>query len=1113
MLTRIFGRKKSGKTSYIYDVLKDCIDRGEKVFLIVPEQLSLATERDIVQKYGNRANLYVETMGFKRLCNRVFRETGGLSQNYVDDVAKYLIMAKAIESVRSLLKEYSGACESKEFVEKALSVVDEFSSCSVSPSKLEDAISGLEEDNASNALQNKLSDFLYIFTAYKGLLHEKFDDGKDDLDRLRTALSQSDFFDDKVVIFDSFYGFTNQELAVLKKIILRAKNSYITLMTDMKKGSSDFFIRAYETISFLEKICRENDLETKDVYLPTNIKKDDIAKIEELFPNLNLIFEAEKQKSENVKIINCKTRFDEPDACAAIICDLVRNEKVKYRDIAVCARDIGSYSQIIESAFEKCNIPFHINEREDLCSKPIVSFVFSAFDAYLSKSRAALIKHIKTGLCPITNEQADLYELYTDTWQISGSPLFSENEWFMNPDGYSETVTKRGEYILSAVNSAKDTINTYLTAFFEDIAGQKSVFDISKAVYSLMNVSKAAHIDSEDNVYWNLLCTCLDKMVQIMGEDIISPKRYLELLSIVVSCYGTRNIPLTIDEVQLSSVDLMRENNPAYVIFLGLNDGIIPKISAEDEVFSDSEKKLLSKYDIELYKSSEKSLFDEYFLAYNALCSAYSGLYLLYSEKGFSSEGMQESSILSYIKKILDAKEEKYPFPDVYKNASGKEALFDKIFEMENYTGALIDYFSSFEEYKERVGMLENNYFSDSSLSQSTMELLYPGRMHMSPTRLEVYNNCRFSYYGRYILGLSENKKAELGNLETGNIVHKVLELFIKEMSEQISEGKKEISDAEIRSRIDAILKECLVIFANADLEKGNISKRFLYLYRRLFSMILVVARYLCDELLQSRFIPRDFELPIGAGDEGIAAYPIDVVDADGKKVCTMNFSGKVDRVDTYEQDDKIYVRITDYKTGKKRFRPEDVYSGMNLQMLIYLYSIWKNGSTRYNKEIVPAGVMYLSVLRPDVKLALTGNVAEKELSELMLSEMKSDGLYIDIQDVLEAMEKELSGRFIGVKMKNDGGFYKNSPIVSLEKMGKLLNDAVKVCGKLASELRSGNININPYKCQKDKKNSCAYCELLPVCRYSFGDEMTRYKYEKLIETEENDGESDKGAE
>ena len=62
-----------------------------------------------------------------------------------------------------------------------------------------------------------------------------------------------------------------------------------------------------------------------------------------------------------------------------------------------------------------------------------------------------------------------------------------------------------------------------------------------------------------------------------------------------------------------------------------------------------------------------------------------------------------------------------------------------------------------------------------------------------------------------------------------------------------------------------------------------------------------------------------------------------------------LKLNGKVDRVDGYCKDGKLYLRVVDYKTGKeKSFSLSDVLDGLDMQLLLYLFTMEERGLSRY---------------------------------------------------------------------------------------------------------------------------------------------------------------------
>ena len=154
MLTRIFGLHGTGKTTKIYDYLEKCIKEKKQSFLVVPEQYALSAERTLIEKLGNPANMYVEVINFKRMCNRVFRECGGVVSKTPDTVTKQLAMSHVLEQISATLKEYAHVAVDAEFAPGMLSVIEQMTMARIYPSDIEKILPSVENEN----LKNKLHD-------------------------------------------------------------------------------------------------------------------------------------------------------------------------------------------------------------------------------------------------------------------------------------------------------------------------------------------------------------------------------------------------------------------------------------------------------------------------------------------------------------------------------------------------------------------------------------------------------------------------------------------------------------------------------------------------------------------------------------------------------------------------------------------------------------------------------------------------------------------------------------------------------------------------------------------------------------------------------------------
>ncbi len=1074
MLYRIFGRNGSGKTSFIFEKLAQCIEHEKHAFLIVPEQSAVKTEKLVVEKLGNISNNYIEVINFKRLCNRVFRETGGLSSRHIDAGAKKLLMAKTLLEVAPFLKEYSASCENNEFVKRALSAVNEFTVCSVSDKSLSDASALLSALPEYSRLKAKLDDVSLIAKAYKTLLENDLEDTSDMYEKLMTALEENAFFEGKTVFFDGFYGFTAQEKKIISQIAYDADDVYISLPYD-GKSDDEIFSRSRDASLFLEKTAKKADIETTDILLEKNLRHDKTSGLfeyERLFSSENL---NKKFKRGNelcgIEVYKCQTSYEQALCSASLVHRLIRNG-AKYSDICISASSLTPYEGILNAVFKKGGIPIGTDKPRVLSESALCELILSALEGAFTRKRDAVLRYIKTGLSGLTDNEADAFEMYVRTWNITGALMRSEDDWLMNPDGFVESTPDSA--VLETVNNARIKIKACLDGFEDAIESSKNLRDCAKAVWDLLcDIAKEAGTESfddkEDGIYLDLLCKCLDSLVDFGGDMPMTPALFTRIFKLCCEDYDTGNIPESADCVSFSSAPLVRNENTPYVIVLGVNDGEFPSGADRGGLFSDSEKEILSQNGITLFESAQMHVYDELFLAYSLITNASKGAFLLWSYEGENSEALYPSVIAESAKRITGCKETVFRMSDTRQNFAGNELLFETLCTLENTREkqTLAEYFSEKPDYKSRLDNLMSGQAQSDILEKSTTDFLYAGTLSTSYSRLEKFRLCPFSYFCEYTLRLRKEPKAQMGPAEAGNIMHKILEEFVPLAAESKKRGKL-MTQEQAKDIIISLMEEYFDAFSAGNAQ--NATKRFRYLYKKLSKQLLAIGASIIREMSVSKFEMCDFELPITPNAE-VKPVPIDI---DGRKLYII---GKVDRVDKYEKDGNTYIRIIDYKTGSKEFKLDEIKDGLNLQMLLYLYSICKNGKEKYGKNLIPAGVIYEMVTSPDKNEKLGYDSSEAKNTDK--TKTKTSGMLLSDTDILLAMDPSGDGSLIPVKLK-DGIANEKQPVMPLEEFSSLLEDAAKTASLLAKQLYGGEKSASPYK--KGTVDACRFCNMRDIC-------------------------------
>ncbi len=1080
LLQRIFGLHGRGKSETLFSMLEECVREKKQVFLVVPEQTAVNVERLLIDRLGNPANMYIEVINFKRLCNRVFRETGGLSARVPDAAGELLAMSHVLCEVRDTLKEYASLAEDTDFAEKMLATIAEMHRARLSPEDLDVLCDELRADGAV-VLADKLHDVSLAYTAFTAYTQNVLEFPGDLLDKLYETLCETPFFAGKQVFFDDFYGFTAQELAIMGKILATADRTVVTLVCESEKQTDPMFSRGVNAAVALKRLADKSGVPIRDLYLSENRKHvpgSALCTVADRFSFTAFAKTAEVPQTENITLYRCENIYTEAACAVKIVTDLMLSG-AKPREIAITARDTASYEGILDEKFLAAGIPFSHDTHTDLANTPLAALVSAAFEIYFSWSLTAVLSFIKTGLSGICDREADLLELYIRTWNIHGKAYMHE-EWYMNPDGMRETGTD-GEK-LGLIRSAKDKIFLPLDAFCEELDAAKTVHDIANAVYHLVTGvlptvetenGERVLCDGADGEYLDLLYRALDSIDATLGREQISPRRFAVLYSAVLDKMRVGKIPERIDQVRFSPVTLMRTDGVKYMILLGANDGVFPCAAESGDIFREREREKLAECGVRFADSASDKAYDELFLAYTALCSGSMGAYVLYRAESVMGEEMYPSLIVTLLKKLTAVTEKEFRVSSLA-NVSSDAALFENLSSLTDKAekAAAIAYLKEDPLYAKKLAAAEKVDESVLPLSERTLAALYGDTMNSSYSRLEKFHNCPFSYFCTYTLRLSPPAVGKLGAAEYGNIVHKALEELAPVICERVrTAGSEGLCEKELC----AMVKEKVLSIKKTLMPEGSmaVTQRLSHMFDRIEKALVPLCKSLVGELAVSKFTPVDFELDIAPGG---SVEPVCVSAPGGK---TLRIIGKIDRVDTYydEKTGKTWVRITDYKTGSTSFRLSDVLDGFNLQMLLYLYTLVKNGSTRYG-DLYPAGVLYSKAVMPSVDMSLNdaGGVdfTEPEYAS------ETSGIVANDFDLIFAMDETGSGNYVPVRLT--GGVLAEDAKNTLtpDALQSLLEDSVAFAYEFASGIAAGKKNADPKAAYG--KDACEYCDMKSIC-------------------------------
>lgn len=1114
MLHLLFGRAGSGKTWTLRERLRQLAADGQKnLVLLVPEQASFENERAMLRLLGPKDAQCVQVYSFSRLCDALTRRYGGGAGRRLDDGGRAILMSQALEQIKDTLQFYRRSAQGTELVHMLLDANTEFKSCGIGPEELRTAARAAEMP----LLGQKLTELARILDCYEALVAQSWLDPQDDLTRAAACLSVHDFFADSLVYIDGFQSFTKQQYGLLRPMLRQAAEVTVALcadeLADPEQGMGVFSI-VKQTAAGLMRAAKEEDVRVASPEkLPDGARFDaeDLKTLEENIYRTEI--KSTGVKAENIFLYEAADPYEEAAYAAAAIRHLLANGFCRARDIAVMARDIDSYRGILDTALDTYEIPYFMDEARDITHEPLMRFVLSAFAVVRTGfDSETVFTYVKTELTGLSPDMTAALENYCFVWKISGRSWHTP--FTANPDGFAGEFSPDAKHRLAQLEEARKTLTAPLEKFAAAATDADGIM-LAKAVYQLLqdaqvpqhlkelaaSLEKAGQPALADDTLrlWDLLMQVLDQCALVLGEQPVTRNRFEELLRVVLADSQMAGIPQGLDEVTVGAANRIRMEAPKVVFVLDAAKDDFPKTPGTAGVLSFAERLSLIRGGLPLNDTLEGVDVQERFLAYAAVSAPSQRLYLSWPAAGTDGTAKLPSSMITQVQEVLSnmrvetaatlpqgwfACSRKAAFAQLarsWKHATPEEAALRQLFSGE----ADAPHLSALERAADR----SPQHFADADCAKK----LFHKDMHISASQAEVYALCPFQYFCKYGLQAKERRAAELDPMEYGSLMHYLLERLFRET------GAEKLNAMQPEELHDLILK-LLNTYVEENLGVAEKKEpRFQFLLGRVASAAAVVTAHIAAELCQSSFQPVDFELPIGP--DGVPGLHLPL--ADGGSV---ELVGKVDRVDIWQADGRTWLRVVDYKTGKKKFKVSDILYGMNMQMLLYLAALYENGGERYGIP-APAGVLYMPAAVPAAPVE-RGTPQEKQMQK-QAAELCMSGLLRDDPAIVEAMEKNAAGQYLPVKLKNGMPEGKGCAVSGSELESILAYVREKV-QEMAEQLHSGQVQAKPLVGKG--YDACAWCPYAPVCGREQDDpvrEMNPPKPEEALQIISKEGKAE----
>ena len=1128
-LKLMIGGSGSGKTELLYKNMIDMslAEPDGRFFIIVPEQATMQAQKELIRLHPQHGTMNIDVLSFKRLAYRVFSELSLPQPALLDDTGKVMVLRKLAGEKKKELSMFSSHLNQPGFLDEVKSMLSELYQYGVRPETLREET---KKPGTSRILSGKLDDMCLLYEAFKEFTKERYITMEELLDVLCREVPRSKILKDSVIALDGYTGFTPVQYRLIGLLLKTCRRLFVTVTATENENlfeagrESDLFDMSRKMAGKLAAICKEagTELEQSEV-----LRTRPLARFQKS-PALDYLertafrypYRPFKGKAGELFFVQAENPADEAEFAACEMERLVKEEGYRYRDMAVVCGDLSGYSRELVRRFEEYGIPFFLDEKKDVTGNPMIRLIKSSLSVLQGGfDYESMFQYLRTGLVSGETEKIDRLENYVRALGIRG---------FSKWDSAWERVYEGGEHInLVELNECREEILAPLKSFREKTEGQADIGTMTKALTGLLeelsveqkllkiSADFAAAGDyamaKEYEQIYGLVMELFEKLYDLLGDETVSKKEYGGILSAGLSRLQVGLIPACVDRAAAGDLKRTRLENIRALFFVGVNEGIVPADAGRGGILTEQERELLKSHEIELAPTAREEGFMQRFYLYLAMTKPSERLYLSWS--GLSAEGktMRPSSVINQMRKrfpenpALEAAALRKP---AAARPSARKAVVRALEEpgtiLENREFAALYGWLSGEggekERMERLAEAASYAYKAHGIGHAAALELYGQMLNGSVTRLEQYAACACAHFLSYGLELKKRREYEIDLSDMGNLFHQSLDLFFRTVKEN-GEDFRAIGDEERKRLVADCVGQVSAKYRNTILKS---SARNSYLIKKVEAITDRTIRALIYQIKKGDFEPAAFEVEVNSR----FALP------DGG---AMNLKGRIDRLDTCEDGDTIYVKIMDYKSGSTSFDLSLLYRGLQLQLVVYLDAAMDLLKRRNpGKQVEPAGIFYYHIADPSVERE--EGMTEEDAEAAILRKLRMNGLANSNLEVIRHMDKEIETEsdVIPVALKNGILQEAKSSAAGGKRFSRLTGFVKDSLIRMGEEILDGETAVNPYK--QGNRTACDYCPYHSICGFDLktkGYGFRRFRPMKAEEIwkeiegeEEEDGEN-----
>ena len=1086
----IIGNSGTGKSFTAYQkVIREAIDHPEKMFyVIVPEQFTMQTQKILVEMHPQKGILNIDVLSFERLAYRIFEEVGGDTRKVLEETGKNMILQKMVQMNQKKLTYLKNQMKKSGYLDEVKSLISEFMQYEVHEEELDKMI---EDASDKPLLQMKLKDVAVLYEAFRDYLSDHFMTAEEVLEVLAKEIPFSKKLKGSTVVLDGYTGFTPVQHTVIRELLQVCERVSVTVTMDVReqllaKG------KPHELFYMSHKMIRSLSEFTKDMEEPIWIKPGSESRFAAA-PALNFLEQNlfryhrktyEKEQDE-VQIFQAGNPEREMEETARRISRLIREKEYRYGQIAVITGNLEEYGSIARHVFEDAGISFFVDEKHSVLMNPFVEYLRAALEMVVQGfSYESVFRYLRCGMSDLSRGEVDILENYVIALGIRGFRKWKE-PWVriyrgMDPAAIMEINEIRERFVeeiqelAEGFSGKKKTIGEYSRYLYDFIVKSHVQEKLKQQELTFKEQGDRA-MEKEYAQIYGIVMELLDKMVSILGEETVAPEEFRQLLETGMTQAKVALIPPGVDQVLIGDMERTRLKDIRALFFVGVNEGCIPKNTESGGILTEMDRDFLGGQGIELAPGPKELMNMQRFYLYLNLTKPCEKLSLSYSQSNGKGEAVGPAFLIRTIQMLFpkirteraEEPEDELELLETPNTSIGYllENLTDEEKRKENPLFAeLYSWYLNSPKYRTVAEKLTDAAFLHKpvdQISKSVAKALYGEISPNGATRLERFSACAFAHFLKYGLEVTERAEYEFRAMDMGNIIHQALEDFAKELRDKQMEWS-ELKDDERDAIADACLNKVAADYGNTILQS---SARNHYMIERTRRILRRTVWALQEQLKNGKFRPEGFEVSIGGG--------------------------RIDRLDVMKEDNKVYVKIIDYKTGNTSFDLVSIYYGLQMQLVVYMDAAMQAEQRKHpDCQIRPAGIFYYNVKDPMLQKEM-----EEDLDELdpeIFKKLKMNGLVMEDRDVIESLDRTTISLPLSYTTK--GALRKGSSVASETEFELLDAYVKKKITDIRESILDGNAEVSPY--EMGNRNACTYCPYQGTC--GFDRKIPGYEFRRL---------------